>query len=446
MKIVIAGAGDVGFNLAQLLSDENHDITLIDQDDEVLLHASSELDVMTIKGDASSISILEKSDIQRAKIFMAVTTSEQTNLLAAILAKKMGAKKTIARVENTEYLDAEQKASFAEVGVDTLICPQQLAAQEIERLLRRASFTDVYEFEEGKISVVGITIDNTSPLCHISIHKFEKNAKHVHFRAVAILRKDTTIIPKSEEILRPGDHLYLAVTNKDINKLNAFIGATLKKIRNVMIIGNTSLAEKTAIILEDKYSVSLIAKERDRCKQLIECLNKATVIKGDPNNISLLKSEGISHMDAFIALTPNSETNIITCLMAEELGVHKTIASVDNSVYTHISQNIGVDTLINKKLIAANNIFRFIRKGRVEAISSLHGVSAEIIEYYIHKDNFLIKHPIKELSLPSDAVIAGVIQGDEAFIPDGDYFLQLNDKVIVLAHHNSIATVEALFK
>ena len=446
MKIVIAGAGDVGFNLAQLLAQENHDITLVDLDEEVLQYAAAELDVLTVKGDASSIAVLESLDISKTKIFMAVTTSEKTNLLISILAKKMGAKKTIARVNNTEYLHPAQKASFKEVGVDTLICPQQLAAQEIERLLRQVSFTDMFEFEQGKISIVGFTVDNTSPFCYKSLRYIQSLEKDMNFRVICILRHHKTLIPSQDEVIKPSDHLYVAVTHKELNQLTKFVSTTLKKVKKVMIVGSTSLAEKTACLLEHKYKVSIVVKDRPQCKIFIEKLQKSTVIKGDPNNIEILKSEGIEYMDAFIALTPNSETNIITSLMAEELGVYKTIASVDNSIYTHISQNIGIDTLINKKLIAANNIFRFVRKGKVEAISSLHGVNAEIIEYSIHKENFLTKKPLREINMPSKSVIAGVVRGEEAYIPEGDFRLKLNDKVIVLAHYGVIHSVEALFK
>jgi trk system potassium uptake protein TrkA len=401
---------------------------------------------MTIKGDASSIAVLNKCEVHKVKLFMALTTSEKTNLLVCILAKKMGAKKTIARISNTEYLNPDQKLSFKEVGIDQLFCPQQLAALEIERLLGQASFTDIFEFEQGKISVVGFTVDNSSPLCGLSIRRLLEMASHVHFRPIAILRKYKTIVPNKDEVVKPSDHLYLAVTNEDIDKLNSFVGKTLKKIKHIMILGSTSLAEKTAILLEKKYAVSLVAKKRETCKELIERLHSTTVIKGDPNNIKLLKSEGIEQMDAFIALTTNSETNIISSLMAEELGVYKTIASVDNVAYTHISQNIGVDTLINKKIIAANNIFRFVRKGHVEAISSLHGVNGEIIEFEIHKNNYLTKHPIRELSMPLRSIVAGVIRNDVAIIPEGDFVFELHDKVIVFALHEDISKVEALFK
>lgn len=212
-----------------------------------------------------------------------------------------------------------------------------------------------------------------------------------------------------------------------------------------MILGGTDLGIATAKRLEDEYNVTLIEKDKERCKRISEQLNNSLIINGEPSNIELLEEEGLSRMDAFIALSDNSETNIIASLTAKNHGVYKTIAQVENKEYIHISQNIGVDTLINKKLIAANNIFRFVRKGQVEAITSLHGVDAEIIEFVVHKSNQITKKPLKELHFPKTALIGGVIRGEETLIPDGEFQLQLEDKVIIFALPEAINKLEKLF-
>ncbi|MFT4666699.1 MAG: trk system potassium uptake protein TrkA [Polaribacter sp.] len=446
MKIIIAGAGAIGFHLAELMSKENQDITLIDSDEEVLTHAGSHLDVLTIKGDAASFAILEQAQVSKAQLFIAATTSEKTNILLTILAKQMGAKKTIARISNAEYLEPERKENFKKLGIDVLISPLQLASQEILRLLHRASFTDLFEFENGKISVVGFTLDTTCPLINKSITDIDGQTDDFIFRGIALLREGKTIIPRGNTILRKGDHLYIATRNEYMNKAMAFVGKQLKPIKNVMIVGGSPLAIKAAKLIEDKYQVTIVMNDKKQAKESAELLNKSLVIRADPGNIDILKEEGLGNMDAFIALTPNSETNIITSLMAEELGVYKTIALVDNVNYTHISQNIGIDTIINKKLIAANNIFRFVRKGKIEAIASLHGVDAEMIEFEIHKKNRLLKHPIRNLRFPKQSIIAGVIRGEKSYIPNGDFCFEINDKVIVLALPEAIRQVEELFK
>lgn len=446
MKIVIAGAGDVGFHLAELLAYEDKDIVLIDMDQDVLDYASTHLDVLTIKGDSSSPRVLEKADVERANLFLAVTTSEKTNLVSAILAKKLGARQTIARVNSPEYLGEGNKEMFRELGIDTLISPQELAAAEIFRLVQQCSFTDIFEFENGKISLTGITIEEASRLVNVPLSRFGQYCTNDSVRPIAILRGHQTIIPHGDTVLRRGDHVYFISKSDNIDEINELMGKRKIHLKNVMIIGGTPLALSTAKRLENDYNVTLIEKDKEVCKELAGELTNTLIIHGDAGNINLLEEEGLSRMDAFIALSPNSETNIIASLTAKNYGVYRTIAQVENKEYTHISQNIGVDTLINKKLIAANNIFRFVRKGRIEAITSLHGVDAEVIEFVVTKSNQLTKKSLRELHFPKTALIGGVIRGKESLIPNGDFRLEVDDKVIVFALPEAIGKVEQLFR
>jgi trk system potassium uptake protein TrkA len=446
MKIIIAGAGDVGFHLAELLVYEDQDIVLIDTNQEVLDYATAQLDVMTLRGDASSMSTLEQAGVDRANLVLAVTTSEKTNLICAILAKKMGARQTIARVRSEDYLDEQHQALFKELGVDTLISPQELAAKEICRLVYQCSFTDIFEFEGGKVNLVGVTLDDSSPLVNARVSELDWHADDVLLRPIAILRGHTTLIPKDETILRRNDHIYFIARKEHIDALVDIVGKKKVKVRNIMILGGTGLGYATAKRLEKDYKVTLIEPDKNHCKALSEMLHNTLIINGEPSNIELLEEEGLENMDAFIAVTPNSEANIIGSLTAKNHGVYKTIAQVENKEYIHISQNIGVDTLINKKLIAANNIFRFVRKGRVEAITSLHGVDAEIIEFVVHKNNQLTKKPIGALHFPKTALIGGVIRGEESLAPDAELQLRVDDKVIVFALPEAIGRLEELFR
>lgn len=446
MKIVVAGAGDVGFHLAELLAFENQDIVLIDTNQEVLDYAATHLDVMTLRGDSSSINTLEQANIGRAALVLAVTTSEKNNLLTAILAKKMGARQTIARVNNQEYLEPGQRETFRELGVDTLISPQELAAEEIFRLVNQCSFTDIFEFENGKINLVGITLDDYSPIVNKKVSDINWQYNQLEPRAIAVLRGHRTLIPRGETVLRRGDHIYFTTRKDNIDRLVNVVGKKKIKVNNVMILGGGGLGYASAKRLEKQYNVTLIEPERQRCKLLAEQLSNTLIIHGEPSNIDLMEEEGLGQMDAFIALTPNSETNIIASLTAKNRGVYKTIAQVENKEYIHISQNIGVDTLINIKLIAANNIFRFVRKGKIEAITSLHGVDAEVIEYVVHKQNQLTKKPLSDLHFPKTALIGGVIRGEESLIPTGDFQLQVDDKVIVFALPEAMDRLEELFR
>lgn len=446
MKIIIAGAGGVGYHLAELLAVENQDITLIDTNAEVLENAAGHLDVLIVRGDAASLETLNNAQVQRAQLFLAVTTSEKTNLLSAILAKQLGAKQTVARVNNPEYVNPQQKERFQSLGIDNVISPLLLAAQEIERLLRRSSFTDLFEFEAGKVSIIGITVDQHSPLIGKTFQEIDQSTPTFLVRAIAMLRSGKTIIPNGDMTPHSGDHLFFVTKKENIDALTSYVGKSSRKVRKVMIAGGSPLAKSVAQILEKVYSVTLIDNDQNNCSHLVDCLQNALVVKGNPSNIDLLKEEGLEEMDVFLALTSNSETNIVSSLMATKMGLYKTIALVDNAIYTHISHSIGVDTIVNKKIIAANSIFRFVRKGKIKAITSLHGVDAEIIEFIVHRANQLTKKTIRDLHFPEDALIIGVVRNEEVFIPEGNSQLALNDKVIVLVKPNAIGKLEKLFR
>lgn len=446
MKIIIAGAGDVGFHLAELLAIENKDIVLIDQSQEVLNYASTKLDVLPIHGDSSSIDLLKEAGVSSAQLVLAVTTSEKNNLCTAMLAKKMGAKRAIARVSTQAYLSEEQRGMFEEMGIDSLISPTQLASEEILRLVQQCSFTDHFSFEDGKAQLIGITLDEYSPLVNQLVLDINTIETDVSLRPIAILRGHRTIIPRGNTILRRNDHIYFITHGENTDKLVALVGKEKKKVQRVMILGGTELGRATAERLEKDYNVTLVETSLDRCKHLAAQLDNTLVIQGNYSNVSLLEEEGLSNMDVFIALSDNSETNIIASLTAKNHGVYKTIAQVEHKEYIHISQNIGVDTLINKKLIAANNIFRFTRKGQVEAITSLHGVDAEVIEYTINKSSQLTRKKIKDLHFPETALIGSVIRGEETHIPGGDFQMQQGDKVIIFALPEAINKLEKLFR
>ena len=445
MKIVIAGAGSVGYHLAALLAKENQDITVIDRDEEVLERVGNKLDLLTLHGSATSVEILKEAQVSKADLFISVTHSEDTNLLTAILAKQKGAKKTIARVNNTEFLSKEQREYFSNIGVDKIFSPQNLAAREIKRLLKRASLTDIFDFDNEQISVVGFTIYADSKLVGKQISEIENEGFQFKYRGVALLRNHTTLIPKGRTILQKGDHLYLSILSKHIDAAMLFLGMQSKAIKKIMIVGDTPVALLTAQLLQNTYKVKVVMKSERKAKEFIKSLNKSLIIIGDPGNRDLLLEEGLNNMDAFISLTPDSEINILSNLLAKEAGVYKSIAMVNNEIYTHISQNIGVDTIINKKLIAANNIFRFVREGNVKAITTLHGVDAEVIAYEVLANSQTCKQSINQLDLPASSIFAGVIRGKKSIIPDGNFCLKAGDQVIIFALPEAIKKIESLF-
>lgn len=445
MKIVIAGAGDIGFHLAKLLSNENNDIVLIDTEEEVLDYAKTHLDVLTLQGDATSIESLESAEVEECDIFLAVTTSESSNLISAIMAKKMGAKKTISRLTKLEYMKPDKQQMFRDLGIDKIISPTQLAVQEIARLLDHCEVTDHFEFEDGKLSLVGITIDDDSRLINRSIEEAIKKIDNVLFRPLAMLRGQSTILPRPETVFKRKDHVYFIVPSNELSDLMKALGKKPVKVKNVMIVGGNNMGFYTARALQDKYNVKVVAKDKVMCKKMNLKLDNTLVIKGDPGNVELLQEEDLRNMDAFIALTGNSETNIVTSLFAEQVPSIKTIALVDNMDYTHISMNIGVDTLINKKLIAANNIFRFVRKGNIQDITSIHGVNAEVIEYVVTSQSKITQKKIKNMKFPKNAIIGMVIRNGEYIIPTGEFKFETGDKAIIFTLPSAIGPLEMLF-
>lgn len=445
MKIVIAGAGDVGFHLAKLLSKESQDIVIIDRDEEILEYAQNHMDLMTISGDSTSIKTLLNAGVKDADLLVAATQSEQVNIITAVLGKKMGAKHTVARISKNEYLLPRVRKDFENVGVDSLVSPRQLASEEIFRLINETALTDMFEFEEGKLSLIGTTIHQNSQLLGQTVESSAHFNPDNQFKIIAIQRGHETIIPRGGTSFQYNDHAYFLATKKGIEQILEINGTKKFKIRNIMIIGGSSIGYMAAKMLEKNYNVKLIEKDKERCLKLAEHLSSTLIINSDGNNVEVLEEEGLNEMDALIALTGNSETNIISCLVAKNHNVPKTIALVENIDYIHLSQDIGVDTLINRKLIAANNVFRYIRKGRVRAITGIHGMNAEVIEYEVFKGAKITKSTINKSKFPKDALIGGVIRGEETILPLGDFIIKEGDKVIVFTTPEAITDVGSFF-
>ncbi len=445
MNIVIAGAGEVGFHLAKLLADESQDITVIDIDDRNLQYVATHIDVMTIKGSASSLSILNDAGIQNADLFVALTGSEEVNLTACLISKKLGAKKTIARINNTEYLDSEV-LDMAELGIDEVISPELLAAKEIELLLKESVVTDKFEFDDGKLSVIGIGLDERSPLVGKSIHQVAQEYSSSEFITVAIHRKTKTIIPRGDVIYQSTDQVYFIVKENSVDEIRNFTGRKTLKIKDIMILGGSKTGHQIAKALCNDYHIKLVEADSNRCFKLADELNKVLVVNGDAHNVDLLKEEGIDSMDTVITATGNSETNIISCLVAKNYNVSKTIAIVENVDYMNLSANVGVDTLINKKLIAANFIFRHIRQGDVISLTGLHGVDAEVLEFDVKEESMITMASIKDLMFPKGAIIGGVIQQERSYIATGDSRIKPGDHVVVFSLPECINKVEEFFK
>lgn len=447
MKIIIAGAGDVGFHLAKLLSYESQDTYIIDFDGDRLNYINNHLDVITKKGDATSIKLLKEIGIEKADLLIAVTDSQNTNFTISVIGKSLGAKKTIARIDNPEFLN-NCEIDFKKFGVDFMISPQELAANEIKMLLNQASFNDTVAFESGIFNVLGAVLTYKSPLVDLKVKEARVRFSSIDYVAIAIKRENVsqTIIPRGDTTFELHDQVYFSVPNYSMKDLYPILGKEQFNIKNVMILGGSSIGEKTARNLsKDNFIVKLIEKDKDKAAALAEELSDTLVINGDGRNLELLEEENIRQTDAFIAVTGNSETNIMSCLVAKSKGVKKTIALVENMDYIDISQTIGIQSLINKKLIAASNIFKHIRKGEILDMANLHNIDAEVFEFEVLENTKVTEKPIKDLRFPRDAVFAGIIRDGKALMPGGNAQIKAGDKVIIFCLPESIETVEGFF-
>ena len=445
MRVIIAGVGNVGFHLAKLLSQEGQDIVLIDKVADKLKQASNSVDAATIKGTSTSYSVLEEAGVADADLLIAVTSSEEANIATAIIAKHLGAKRTIARISNTEFLYQKDKLNLKHLGIDDVISPESLAAREIKRLLKEVAVTDSFEFEKGLLQLIGVNIDSKSPLKGKSMLEVANINPDQSFMTVAILRENETIIPYGDTCFEENDHAYFIAQPDGVEKLLFLTGKKKEGVKNVMILGGSRVGFHAAKLLSARYNVKIIERNAQKCFDLADQLPDAMVINGDGRNVELLEEESINEMDAFVAVTGDSETNIISCLVAKKMGVKKTIAMVENMDYIHLSQSIGVDTLINKKLIAANFIFRHIRQGEIVSIASIHGVDAEILEFEVQETSKITRQELRNLDFPKAAIIGGVIRDGKGLTTPGNFKFEPKDRVVVLSKLECIKKVEEYF-
>ena len=446
MKIIIAGAGNVGFHLAKMLSSEAQDIYLLDKNEDRLQFVASQIDVFTIHGDAKSIEVMEMAAVSSCDLIIAVTSSEETNMLVCMLAKKFGAKRTIARINDVDIIKNNKEYYYNELGIDTLISPTHLATMEIERLIHRAVFTDDLEFENGKLTVFGICVDKNSPLVDKTIKENSNLNPKLSFKPIALHRNEETIMINNDTVLLSNDIVYFISNPESIDTIIKVCGKESFKIKDIMILGGSRIGVYAAELLESNFNVTLVEKDKERCEVIAGMLKRTLVINLDGHDVKQLEDEGLRDMDAFITVTADSEMNIMSSLVAKNHGVKKTIARVENIDYIHLSQAIGVDTLINKKIIAASNIFKYVRKGNVSSVASLHGVDAEIIEFIVKPKSKVTKAPIRELKFPKTSNIAGVIRKGKGIIPFGDFQLKSEDKAIVFSLTESIHKIEKFFQ
>ena len=445
MDIVIAGDGEVGLHLAEALVRDRHNITIVDPHEELLKLVESHSDLMTITGDSTSTSVLRRANVSRADLVIAVLHDEHINLLTGIIAKKLGAKKVIARVNTMENLNTEVWRMYQDLGIDGLLSPEDIAAQEIISLLKQNASLETYDFSGGKVQLFMVKLESEAELIGKSVEEVTEQYQHIDFRIAAIHRRQSTFIPQDDTVFQLGDMVYVVTKPHALKDIIRLSGKKQINVHNVMIVGGGRVGRITAKRLEKDLNIKILEIDKERCMDLTNYLEEALVVNADARNLDILEEEGIAEMDAFIAVTDNTETNILTCLQAKTFGVKKTIALVENIDYIDISQNIGIDSIINKKLIAASYMVRYTLGAKVSSMKCLSGIDADIVEFEVRKGSAVTKKMIGKLPMPSDAIICGIVRDGESYIATEDFEIQTDDRVVVLALPNAIPTVERLF-
>ena len=445
MKIIIAGAGAVGTHLAKLLSGEKQDIILMDDDEEKLSKLDADFDLMTVAASPSSIAGLKESGVAGANLFVAVTPDESRNMTACMLATNLGAKKTVARIDNYEYLLPKHKEFFQKLGVDSLIYPEMLAAKEIVASVRMSWIRQWWEFCGGALILIGTKMRETAEILDIPLSKI--GGPNTPFHIVAIKRGNETIIPRGDDVVKLYDIVYFTTTKKYIPYIRKIAGKEdYADVRNVMIMGGSRIAVRTAQYVPDYMQVKIIENDYIRCNRLTELLDdKVMIINGDGRDMNLLVEEGIKNTEAFVALTGNSETNILACLAAKRRGGRKTVAEVENIDYISMAESLDIGTVINKKMIAASHIYQMMLDADVSNVKCLTFANADVAEFTVNEHSKVTKHLVKDLGLPKGATIGGLIRKGEGIVVTGDTQILPNDHVVVFCLGMMIKKVEKYF-
>lgn len=443
MKIVIVGAGEVGTHLARMLSKENHDIVLIDEDADMLQRISGQIDLMAVNGFANSFRDLQEAGAQNSDLFIAVTPFEDRNILSCMIAKDLGAKRTVARVNNGEFLNRKYRARITRFGVDEIIYPENLAANEIVTSIKQVGTREMIEFSEGKLILMGIKIRENAFVFNRTMEEFSQISTKILI--VAIIRGSKVFIPHGQDRILDGDIVYFITTKGNKNKVFELSGKELFVIKNIMILGGSRIAQKTAEKLGDQYNIKIIEADRDRCVKIAARLQNALIIHGDGRNLDLLKEESMDKMDAFVAVTGSSETNILSCQLAKSFGVKRTVAEVENIDFMNMAEGIGIGSIINKKLLAASYIYKYTIGGSVEQVKCLTAGDAEVFEFQVTSESKITGSPLSELDFPEDAIIGGFIRGDAAYIASGNTQIKVGDLVVVFALPESIVQLKRFF-
>lgn len=445
MKIVIVGAGEVGSHLAKLLSREEQDIILVDDDQGRLSTIDANYNLMTLRGSPTSFNVLKSAGVESCDLFIAVTPDETRNVIACSMAKSIGAQRTVARIDNYEFLDMHNREFFTRIGVNALIYPEYLAAQEICQALRRPWARNWFELHDGELILVGVRVNENAQLVGKMLRDLTFSQHNYHVSAIK--RRHETIIPRGDDAIKAGDIIYFTTTRAYVDEIRDICGKKDFKVRNVMIMGGGRIAVRLAHLASEKFDLTIMESDMALCRRLPERCSgcKVKIIHGDARNNDILREEGISGMDAFVALTEFSETNILACLTAKEFGVDKTVAEVENIQFISEAEGLNIGTVINKKLLASSKIFQLLLDADESSAKFMALADAEVAELEARPGSKITRGPVMDLKLSLEMTLAGLIRDGKGMLVTGRTVIQPGDHVLVFCLSGSIHKIEKLF-
>jgi len=446
MKVIIVGAGEVGYHLAERLSQESQDVIVIDTDPERAERASDLLDVMTLVGNGASIPILEKAGVRDARILLAVTSLDEVNLISCLAASRLGVDYTIARISNPDYYARGSVLSREPLGIDLMINPEREAAKETFQLLRSAAATDVANFAGGQVQLMGLIVKEGAPVAGRSVAQLGSELTGYHYVFAAILRNGETFIPDGSSKIKAGDHIYVLSPASEVGSIPPLAGYDPFDLKRVMIAGGSAEGLFLAEILEKNgIECTILDNNRRRCLELAEALPKALVLHGDATDLELLEMEGVSGIDGYVASTGHDETNLLSALLAKSVGAHKVVSLIEKFDYLPLVSKVGLDAAVSPRMSAVNAILRYVRRGRVMTVATLKGIEAEAIEFSVGEDAPIANQLLSDLPFPPGGIIGTIIRGDTILIPRGRDRVLPGDEVIVFALPEAIPEIEKFF-
>ena len=449
MRVIVIGAGEVGFDVARMLSGENHDVVVVERDPDRVADVREKLDVMAIQGNGAASETLKEAGVADADMLIAVTTVDEVNIIACMMADRLGIETTIARIRSNEYTDASSVLCAGDFGIDLVIHPEESAADEAARLIRRAGATDALAFADGELQLLGMRLMSGSPALGRRLSEITGNAgSDLSFRLMAIRRGGRTILPRGDEKLMLDDQIFILANHEDSGKLSAILlGSNRRRIKHAMILGGNLVGAHLARSLSDggTKTIKLIESDHDRARLLAEELPGVLVLQGDPTDIDLLAAEGLADMDALAAVTADEESNLVASLMGKHLGVAKTVALLSKRAYIPISQTIGLDAAINVKLAVTSEVSRFLRGKHVLSVATIPGIDAEILELRAEPNSPITRDTLQNLKLPRGVLLGAVTGSHGVKIATGSTQVLTNESAIIFTLPHLTKKIERLF-